>query len=720
MASVAERSLPEGHPANDGYQPPTWLRYSRTIYFDGITPPVYPRLMDFDAERLVKVVLQLGGDTLRFQPIGNWALYPSKVFPLSPDLHGRDLIDEVSHQCRKLGVHLYCYSKFMNPTMEVGWADSHPEYSDWVLRGPDGKPFGTFNNYGWNQIQSPCSTSSAYRQGMRQVVRELAAHDIDGVYFDAPSAFEYTGICYCPSCRTSFQAYSGMDLDRLQHKEDLEAKLEWFRWWNQVTLDELEACRKILHESGKFLMCHNGAAWRGESLCGQYRIPDGFMVEHSPQIYIRLMTGLMGASMARPYQKAAQMYLGSYCVSNFEQPPHCKPWAVHDTNMEDGDEILMEGFTDLACGNLPIYASLNRGYYGIGSGSDHPVREVYDLMRRAEALVKDSVPVPYVSVVPTWEALQAWRTNRQTWNVEMSQGFTLAMLDERLSLDVCPSTEVIENWLQNQKVVALCGASGISAEQARILTGWVRDGGSLLATYDTGLYDEQGRQKLGGMLQEVLGVEMKGEALGSLPECYYRPMESHPALGSYKVGERLMGDTQLIPVAACGSGRVVADCWNLGLDEVRGPAIIVNNFGKGRTIYVAGSLEAHYVSSRVVSLRRLLSSMVRYLAHDAPPPFTIDAPLGVYGVLRQTAAGDLALWLLSNVGFKDASIGRMRQTFVQLSNLRVRVLVPHGRVVRGARLIRSGQSVPFTLNDGYVSMEIPALHAAELVHLELG
>jgi hypothetical protein len=82
---------------------------------------------------------------------------------------------------------------------------------------------------------------------MRQVVRELAAHDIDGVYFDAPSAFEYTGICYCPSCRTSFQAYSGMDLDRLQHKEDLEAKLEWFRWWNQVTLDELEACRKILH-----------------------------------------------------------------------------------------------------------------------------------------------------------------------------------------------------------------------------------------------------------------------------------------------------------------------------------------------------------------------------------------------------------------------------------------------------------------------------------------
>jgi hypothetical protein len=720
MASVTEGALPEGQPATDGYQPPSWLRYSRTIYFDGVTPPLYPHLRDFDAERLVKVVLQLGGDTMRFQPIGNWAFYPSKAFPVSPELNGRDLIEEVSRACRKAGVHLYCYTKFANPSMVVGWVDRHPEYSDWVLRGPDGKPYGTFNNYGWDQMQSACSTSEAYRQSIRQVTRELAAHDIDGVYFDAPSGFEYTGICYCESCRRGFLAYSGMDLDRLQHKEDMEAQLEWFRWWNQVNLDELEACRNILHESGKFMLCHNGGSWRGVSLRGQYRIPEGFMVEHSAQIYMRLMTGLMGASMARPYQKVAQMYLGSYCVSDFDQPPHCDPWAVHDTNMEDGEEILMEGFTNLACGNLPLYATLNRGYYGIGSGSDHPVREVYDVMRRAEPLVKDSVPVPYVSVVPTWEALQVWRTNRQTWNVEMSRGFTLAMLDERLSLDICPSTEVSTGWLQKQNVVALCGASGVSAEQARLLTDWVRDGGSLLATYDTGQCDEGGHVKAGGMLQEVLGVEMKGDPLGSLPECFYRPMESHPALGKYQPGERLMGDTQLIPVVATGGGRVIADCWNLGLDEVRGPAIIANDFGKGRTIYVAGSLEAHYVSSRVVSLRRLLSSMVRYLARDAPPPFTIDAPQGVYGVLRKTANGDLVLWILANVGFKDASIGRMRQEFVQLSNLRVKVQVPHGRSIKAVHLVRSDHSVPFAVEDGYASLEIPALHVAELVHLELG
>lgn len=718
-AKAINEPLPEGQPAHDGYQPPAWLHYSRTIYFDGKTPPLYPHLRDFDAERLVKAVTRLGGDTLRFEPVSCWAYYPSKAYPVCPELNGRDLIEEVARACRKAGVHHYCYTKFGNPFMAVGWADNHPEYADWVLRGPDGKPYGRYNDLGWGDIQKPCSTSDAYRQGIRTVVRELCAHDIDGVYFDSPSDWGYTDICYCENCRKNFRAYSRMDLDRLQNQNDMEARIAWFRWWNQQNLDDLDAARKIIHESGKFMLCHNGATWREQSLRAQYRIPDGFMVEHSAQVYTRLMTGLMGASMARPYRKLAQMYLGSYCVSNFGEPPHCQPWAIHDANMEDGDEILMEGFTNLACGNVPLYATLNRAYYGLGSGSDHPVREVYEVMRRVEPILKDSVVAPYVTVVPTWEALQVWRTKRKTWNGDMSQGFALAMLDARFNLDVCPSTEVTASWLARQRVVALCGASGVSPEQADLLADWVREGGGLLATYDTGMCDALGHVQPGGMLHEILGVEIKGEPLISMPECYYRVTESHPALGGYGPGARVMGDTQLVPVAPAGSAKVLAECWNLGTDELRGPAIIANEYGKGRTLFVAGSLEAHYASSRVVSLLRLLSSMVQYLAHDAVAPFTLSAPRGVYGVLREATDGDLALWVLANIGFKDADIGRMRQEFVPVPNVQVGIQVPKGRSVKAVHLVRAGRSVRADVKSGYAMLEIPRLHVAEIVHLEL-
>ncbi|HTW79455.1 MAG TPA: beta-galactosidase trimerization domain-containing protein [Terracidiphilus sp.] len=720
FADSNQKTLPEGQPAHDGYVPPAWLHYSRAVYFEGYTSPVFPYVRDFDAERLVGIVRELGGDTLRFQPLCALAFYPSKVLPEAPELKGRDLINEVSAVCRKTGIHLYCYWQFGSIVQSPKWIEEHPQYSDWVLRDPDGKLDDNYSTgYGWGPAVRVCSTGDAYRQALRQMVRELSEHDIDGVYFDAPSAFEYTGYCYCESCKRSFHAASNMDLDRLENKDDLEAKVAWFRWWNELSLEDLEACREILHKSGKFMLCHNGGSWRDTSLRTQYRIPDGFMVEHSTQIYERLTTGLMGASMARPYGKIAQMYLGGYCVSNFNLPPHCKPWAVHGTNLEDGDEILMEGFTNLACGNLPLYVSANRKYYGIGSGSDHPVREIYAVMQRAEPLIKDSVPVPDVSVVMSWEALQGWRTGKESWNVNMSRGFVLAMLDERVSLEIQPSTEMTAEWLSRQRVVALCGASGVSEEQAHMLGDWVRNGGSLLATYDTGLYNEVGVAKPGGMLRDVLGVELKGGAPGALPEMYYRPTELHPALGGYKPGDRFMGDTELIPVSATGNARVIAECWNLGLDEVRGPAIIVNELGKGRTVYIAGSLEAHYISSRVASLRRVLASIVRYLAGDAQPLFAIDAPRGVYGVLRRTTSGDRVLWVLANVGFKDASDGRMRQEFVTLSNVTVRILPPEGKTAKAVHLIRAGLDAPFTMKDGYVTAVIPSLYAAEMVHLEL-
>jgi hypothetical protein len=704
----------------DGYQPPEWLRYSRAIYFEGLTPPIYPQIDDFDADRLVKVVLELGGDTLRFQPVGYWATFPTKSkYPIHPELGSRNLLAETVQACRKAGLHIYCYTKYGNPFMSNAFLHQHPEYLDWVQRGHDGKPVEDFDNLGWMMSPKADATGDAYRQAIFNVINEYCTYDIDGAYFDAPSGFSYTGVCYCDTCRRKFKEYCGMDMDRLQNRNDMEAQIAWYQWFDEMELTDLLEFRKILHSKGKFMLCHNGGTWHPQALRQQYRVPDGFMVEHQVQVYRRLMAGMMGVAMARPTKKLPQMYMGSYCLSDFGQPPENRPWSLENTSEEDGDEVLMEGIANLACGAVPIYATLNRLYYGLGGGSARPAQEVYDVMRRLEPILKDSVAVPYVSVVPSWEAMQLWRTQRHGFNMPMSEGFALAMLDERLSLDVCPSTELSAEWLRNQRVVALCGASGMTDDQAHLLTDWVKAGGGLLATFDTGLYDENGKVRPGGALEEVLGVKIKGEPLPSQPECYYRIKETHAALGEYHSGATVKGDGRLLPVEAVGSAKVLADCWNLGTKETRGPAIVVNTYGKGRTIYISGSLEANYTSSRVPSHRRILASAVRNLAGDAPVPFTISAPRGVYGVLRRAPNADLTLWLLANVGFKDADVGRMRQEFVPVTNVEVKILVPEGRTVKAVHLVRSQREVPFTLAGGYAVATLPAVHIAEIVHLEL-
>ena len=37
----------------------------------------------------------------------------------------------------------------------------------------------------------------------------------------------------------------------------------------------------------------------------------------------------------------------------------------------------MEGFANLACGNTPLYATANRLYFRVGSGSAEPAKEVF-------------------------------------------------------------------------------------------------------------------------------------------------------------------------------------------------------------------------------------------------------------------------------------------------------------------------------------------------------
>jgi hypothetical protein len=712
----------------DGYHAPDWLRYARTVYFDGYTDPLYPHIRNFDARRVVDVVLELGGDTLRFQPIGYRAYYASKVFPVHPELGGRDLIAEIAPECRKSGIHMYCYSGLGLPFLDPDLLREQPRFQDWVLRDPEGKPYGLRDDFGRGTFYYLCLTGDAYREGIRNVVREICAHETEGMYFDGPSG--YRAVCFCDACRVNFKRFSGLDLDRLrnvgivQHgpptDADMTAMGAWYDWVNKLTQEDLLDIRKIIHGSGKYMLCHNGGTWRPGALYQQYRVPDGFMVESSDQTYQRLLRAMMGASMARPTRKLAQMYVGSFDVQSIGQPANSKPWAPHGIDMEDSDDIRMEGFAALAGGNMPIYATANRLLFGLGDGSPNPAQDVFALTRRIEPFMKDSVLVSYVSVVPTWESLELYRIKQENWNVMMSEGFLLAMLDERINCDVNPSLELTPEWLRGQRVIALCGASGLSDENAERLKGWVRDGGSLLATYDSGLYDAHGQiRRDGGALKDVLGVEMKGEPLGGQANAFYRLKLTHPALAPYREGAMVMGDPRLVPVELREEATLLADYWNFDLAMSRGPAIVLNTYGKGRAIYVSGSLETNYASSRVLSLQRMLGSMVRYLAADAPAPFRLDAPKGVYGLLRRAPSGDLTFWVLANVGFKDAAVGRMRQEFVPVSNVTASVLVPEGRKVKSVEMMRAGRTVPFSIDGNYAVFTLPTVHIAEVVHVAL-
>ncbi|MGH9398647.1 MAG: hypothetical protein ACRD18_17590 [Terriglobia bacterium] len=80
----------------------------------------------------------------------------------------------------------------------------------------------------------------------------------------------------------------------------------------------------------------------------------------------------------------------------------------------------------------------------------------------------------------------------------------------------------------------------------------------------------------------------------------------------------------------------------------------------------------------------------------------------------------MMLWVLGNVGFKDAAQGLMRQEYVPLQGIEAGILIPEGRQVKAMRLMRADRSAAFRVEDGYAVARIPWLDIAEVVRLEFG
>ncbi len=91
----------------------------------------------------------------------------------------------------------------------------------------------------------------------------------------------------------------------------------------------------------------------------------------------------------------------------------------------------------------------------------------------------------------------------------------------------------------------------------------------------------------------------------------------------------------------------------------------------------------------------------------------------MYGVLRRAPNGDLVLWVLGNVGFKDAASGRMRQEYLTVQEVEIGIRIPAGRKAAGMRLMRADREISLREDDGYAIGTIPTLHIAEVVHLKL-
>jgi hypothetical protein len=248
----------------------------------------------------------------------------------------------------------------------------------------------------------------------------------------------------------------------------------------------------------------------------------------------------------------------------------------------------------------------------------------------------------------------------------------------------------------------------LSDLQCQQLREYVRSGGSIMASFETGLYDENLVQRADSGLADLLGISRAGDAIGTNGNAYYARIETpdsgrpHPILEGFTNTNWLPGAQNRIPLEPVqnpvltvvpGFVRYPPELAYPPIPHTDEPAVVLRETGSSRLAYFPGDIERSYWLTGHGDLLRLLQNTIRWLTRDERIVH-VEGEGFLEMFCWETTPG-YAVHLL-NYTNPDAQHGWL-QSIYPLGPQTIRMKLPPGVGVKSVQLLKAGANVPFRL-----------------------
>ncbi len=684
-----------------------WISNPRILIAEAYNPPFYPSL-DYEPEKAVRIARELNADGFRYPSASYYAYFPTQSgYPVHPELKG-DPLRRTVELCHEAGIKAVAYVPLNHPFMEVTSGD--PRFTGWNKKFADGAPMIT-RHYGFNQYYEGC-LNSPLRAVIRSLVREvLTQYPVDVMYFDGP----YQGMdnahnwCHCQYCEAAYRKRFGKPVPEQGTKLPLEDEIQYQNWMaNEVEIAFLAAIRQMIRETRDVPVLFNDTSllrkreWRSRAI----PVADGFMFEAAETPEEKLFNMQLGQSTG----KTIWTYVGSHTEYNREhlKDDRVRGWYSYPLESE---ELLLDGATAMAAGVGMVYWGLPRFFYQpegpLSYDSGRYVKETFDFHQKHLPLLRDLKPQPQAGILVGGQTIDWYAGEHFVGKAYENAARGAWSLLKSLSYE----SEPFLDWQMSPKLLArypvliVPNAPCLSDAQCEMLRAWVRNGGRLLATHLTSLADEHGRVRKNFGLADVFGVSFTDPEPVEIPDLYLR----------LPSGEEIPQDPQIARIKV-DDGHVEAETIDRGRRRNLGPAIVRRKFGSGEVLYIGASLEAVYEETRMKRLRTFFDSLISgWLA----PTRRYEMPF-VSGVTPHFMASrdSLVVHLLADTGNKTKRL-RIREEYLPVTDIELRIRIPQGRPVHSVVLLRAGKLLPDRPRDGWLAIVIPRVLIHEAVRVEL-
>lgn len=689
--------------------PDFWLSYFKKIHADG-------------------ALLSAGGVT---------AFYPTKL-PLhhrSDFLGNSDLLGYMMEGCKKLNMTV-CVRTDPHAARQNVY-DAHP---DWIAVTADGKKRRHWAN---PDLWVTCALGPYNFEFMTEVHKEIMnMYQPEGIFSNRWSG---SGICYCEHCVENFKKFSGgMEIPRSNAGTGVtdgttlmtgtgsqnalptsQAATAKYREWNIQRLKELwflwdSEIRKIKPTS-RFIP--NGFPDR--KLTGQ--LSDIFFVDRQGRSgAIPSWNNGRGAKELRAGGMGVKPLIGIFSVG-LEDSPRWKD----SVNTEA--ELRIWAANGVANGMRPCFVKF--GATPIDKRWFAGIEKIYNGYYRSERYLRNTAPMARIAMVINEQA-GGLNYGRKPWQQENTfhvQGMYHSLIEGRMPFEMINTSVLDAEHLKPFKLLILANTATLSDEQCDQLKKFVEEGGSLLATFESSLYDEHGTQRSDFGLADVFGVSYDKGVDGPMQNSYLRLRSDpstnkfHPILEGLEDAVRIINGIYRVKVTPKSNDfpspvTLVPTYPDLPMEDVytRVPdtdtrEIYLRQVGKGRVAYIPWDIDRSFWRYLALDHGKLLNNTIRWTLNE-DPIVTVTGP----GFIETTAWRQKSSMTVHLVNLTNPMM--MKGPFRELIPVStdVSIKIPENTKVTGVQLLLSEQKPKFTIKNGSVNLSVPQLLDHEIVALDLG
>jgi len=677
----AQLTLVEDDPAH--FDPAFWLDYFKRTRSDG-------------------VCLSGGGCV---------AYYPTAIpfHHRSAWLGDRDVLGELITGCRKLGM-----SVLVRTDPHATYDDAKAAHPDWIAVEANGNPRRHWSS---PEMWVTCALGPYNFEFMTAVHKEIMArYHPDGIFMNR---WEGSGDCYCQHCRENFKSVSGFDLPRTAdtHDPGRRAFLEWRR---QRLVDVIDVwngeIRAINPEASVVPNNGSGALSPLNAIETSRRAP---MLAADRQARHGLAAPWLVGKSAKEYRATMgdKPVIGLFGIG-FEEQYRWKD------SVTSSAEIRIWALDAIANGMRPWFTKF--------SATLHDERwlktidDIYVWTEKNQAYLAGRRPLARVALVYSQQTAWYYSANVEDYAL----GWYQALVESRVPFEMVHDHLLDPEHLAPYKTLILPNLAALSDSQCDQLRAFVNNGGGIVATHETSLYDERGTRRKNFALADLFGVDWTGKTQGPMLNSYiqleHEALPHHPIFAGLEDAPRIINGVTRLEVTPRATFAetpftLIPTYPDLPMEKVypRVPRTDISCLylrqAAGRVAYFPFDIDRTFWEVLCADHLKVMHNTLVW-ANDEAPMVEVNGP-GLLDVTAWRNSGSITIHMV-NLTNPMAMKGPYRD-FFPVGPQTVRLRLPGDVSAKRARLLAAGKDVPIEHSGGRLSVTVPSIFDHEVLAIEI-